>query len=442
MLEERNRWFAGGNAEDSTFIQQSLSRRETYRQFKLKLKRTYPDYYDERYGLTSPDIGKLQSAISSNQLILSFRFVHDSLVLFLLERDALNVHRYENVPSDSLLSGFHKQISKLEPTQGATRILSEILIAPIAKKIAGKSLVIIPDGMLHYLNFEQLTNLNGEYLLFHNEISYAASADLIYRRNPSRSNERYLTAFAPGFAQTDTASGQTMSQQFPDTSLEAISPLLFSVDLAEKISEHQNVISYTGLEASEAQFYASGTSADILFCATHGLINDAQPMLSRLVLYPDKDSTTSTDGLVHTYEIYGAPVAADLVVLTACNTGVGKLRAGEGMLSLAHAFAYNGCPSIVSTRWSVDEAASMEIMEYFLENLESGCSRSGALRQAKIHFYESSPEELRHPYYWAGITLTGDPGKMSTQFSWKVIGLVAAGIFLLGYFIFRVFKNQ
>ncbi|MDF1699313.1 MAG: CHAT domain-containing protein, partial [Saprospiraceae bacterium] len=144
------------------------------------------------------------------------------------------------------------------------------------------------------------------------------------------------------------------------------------------------------------------------------------------------------DGYLHTYEIFGQNLNADLAVLSACNSGNGKLVSGEGVLSMAHAFTHAGCPSILMTKWEVDEKSTAQIIENFYDNLKAGQHKSEALRNAKLDFLANAPLQLQDPYYWAGLVIIGSDeplfgGNWVLRYWW--VGLLIVGI---GYFLYKV----
>jgi CHAT domain-containing protein len=110
---------------------------------------------------------------------------------------------------------------------------------------------------------------------------------------------------------------------------------------------------------------------------------------------------------LNTYEIYNLKLKSDMVVLSGCNTGSGKLQKGEGVMSLARAFLYAGCPSIIMTLWSVEDASSSSIMIEFYKNIKNGYSKDEALRRAKISYLSKADPMKAHPYFWLGYVSIG-----------------------------------
>jgi CHAT domain-containing protein len=138
----------------------------------------------------------------------------------------------------------------------------------------------------------------------------------------------------------------------------------------------------------------------VLHFATHFLSDDRQPLYSRIVLADEE--------VLQTYEIFDAALNAELAVLSACDTGLGKLAKGEGLIGISRAFLYAGVPSLVVSLWSVDDEATARIMERFYELLRSGVSRKQALRQAKLDYLSEAEGPRKDPFYWAPFILSGD----------------------------------
>jgi CHAT domain-containing protein len=138
----------------------------------------------------------------------------------------------------------------------------------------------------------------------------------------------------------------------------------------------------------------------------HTLLNDNAPMHSTLIFSQRKDG--NEDGLLKTYEVYGVPLKAKMVVLSSCNTGTGLLSSGEGILSMARGFIYSGSQSVIMSMWEVEDKSGTEIVKMFYKNLKHGYSKSGALRKARISFLKNADQLHSHPYFWSTLVVYGD----------------------------------
>lgn len=149
-------------------------------------------------------------------------------------------------------------------------------------------------------------------------------------------------------------------------------------------------------------------------------MNATDPMYSRLVLSKDGAGVDAdADGYLHAYEIYELDLRAQLAVLTACETGTGMNEAGEGVRSLGYSFAFAGCPSLITSLWSIDEKVSAEIIERFYAHLADGLPKHEALRKAKLEHLAAASDELALPFYWAGLVLIGDVEPVEMTSTWQ-----------------------
>jgi CHAT domain-containing protein len=169
-----------------------------------------------------------------------------------------------------------------------------------------------------------------------------------------------------------------------------------------------------GAEAREDRVKAEAGKFGVLHLATHGILNDASPMYSQVVLAQSAEDVNE-DGLLEAWEIMNLDLHADLVVLSACETGRGRVGAGEGMIGLTWALFVAGTPAAVVSQWKVESSSTTELMLEFHRNLRAGIkqtrpqvSTAKALQQAALKVLRRS--DYRHPFYWAGFVVVGDGG--------------------------------
>ena len=174
----------------------------------------------------------------------------------------------------------------------------------------------------------------------------------------------------------------------------------------------------------------------------HGLIDDDNPMFSKLIFSSVTD--TSQDRYLNTYEIYNMSLNADLAVLSACNTGTGKYIKGEGIMSMARGFYYAGCPAIVATRWSVYDKSTEEIIRKFYLYLAQGFSKIEALKRARLDFLKTADPFRSHPRFWAAFACIGDPSPVPPYGhpNGTIILIIATMILLLTGIVFSVKRKK
>jgi CHAT domain-containing protein len=276
------------------------------------------------------------------------------------------------------------------------------LIQPAAAQLAGRSrLVIVRDAGLWELPFQALKNGAGRYLLEEFAVSYAPSltalAEMGRARRARPASELALLAFgAPRFGEPSAADDARFAS-LPGAEQELR-------QLARIHGEARSRI-YLGAEAREERLKAEAGTAGIVHLATHGVLDDANPMYSRIVL-AQPEAKSGEDGLLQPWEVMKLDLRADLVVLSACETGRGRIGAGEGLIGLTWAFFVAGAPTTVVSQWKVDAARTSQLMLAFHRRLRmASISKAEALRQAELTLLRNP--QYRHPFYWAGFSILG-----------------------------------
>lgn len=276
-------------------------------------------------------------------------------------------------------------------------VLYKMLLAPLERALQNVAeLTVVPDGALAYLPLEALPSPSGQ-ILTRFRIAYIPSASTItaLRERPQPGPGQALFALAdPAFDKAPTLLAERGFDftRLPNTRAEvaAIQPLFATSKV------------FVGVNAGEGAL----KSTDLLpyryiHFAAHGYFDEETPSRSGIVLTPGENE----DGVLQAHEVMRLRMQADLVTLSACQTGLGKLLAGEGVQSLTRAFFYAGAQSLVVSLWNVNDAATAGLMKDFYRNLTRGLPRHEALRQAKITM--TKDPRWSHPYYWAPFIFTG-----------------------------------
>ena len=174
----------------------------------------------------------------------------------------------------------------------------------------------------------------------------------------------------------------------------------------------------------------------------HGMLNSQYPILSSLAFTESRDSIE--DNFLQAYEISNMKLNADMVVLSACETGYGRFEQGEGVMSLARSFMYAGIPSLVVSLWQVNDASTAKIMQLFYKNISAGMDKAEALRQAKLSYIKGQSGIMTHPAFWAAFVQLGDSSpikiKEKNEYSaivWLSIGIAAVLMFSALIFLRR-----
>jgi len=302
----------------------------------------------------------------------------------------------------------------------AGKKLYQELISPVKDKLVNISkVIVVPDGNLHYLPFEALiiptASSNNRFLTEDLQISYAPSASSLMnlkKRERDLNPSMDFLAFANPMYTFKKIPGKEKKADwiFREFCLEQgfnLSPLQYSGEevkqIAKLIKREKRKI-YTGNEAKEEKVKRILLSDyRIVHFATHGLFDEKAPQRSSIVLTLDEDP--QEDGFFQVREIYNSKLNSDLVVLSACQTGKGKLEKGEGVSGLSRAFLYAGAQAVVVSLWNVNDKATSEFMGYFYKYLIAGKSKDEALQKAKVRMISS---KYNHPFYWAAFVLIGE----------------------------------
>jgi CHAT domain-containing protein len=196
--------------------------------------------------------------------------------------------------------------------------------------------------------------------------------------------------------------------------------------------------SYLFGHAKESVFKKVAGNYRIIHLAMHTYLNDQNPMNSAMIFSQDNDSPE--DGFLYTYEVYGIPMKARMVVLSSCNTGNGILSSGEGILSLARGFLYSGCQSVVMSMWEVDDKSGTEVMKMFYDNLLKGKSKAQALKDARTSYLKNASQLRSHPYFWSSLVVYGENKPVYSKHGMPLIVTCFLGILavsLIVYFLKR-----
>jgi CHAT domain-containing protein len=415
-------------------------------------KTNYPGYYALKYNSSVPSVKEIPSIIGRNNNYLNYVVSDSDMYIFLVNRKNVrmytfkidsvfqgNLHDFRALLSDQSVSANSR--TKFNEYKKEGYDLYRMLIEPLRKSFISDNLIIAPDNLLSYLPFETLLtkvsnddNLNYRdlnYLMNDYNISYAYSVTFMKELDKRENkNVKDLVAFAPVYTRAINTDSLFIGRQ-------GGSGVLY--DLPEARQEAEYVSKLTGgkaylfSHAKESVFKRVAANYSIIHLAMHTYLNDQSPMNSTMIFSQENDPPE--DGLLYTYEVYGIPMNAKMVVLSSCNTGNGILSSGEGILSLARGFLYSGCQSVVMSMWEIDDRSGTEVMKMFYDNLRRGKSKSQALKASRTEYLKSASQLRSHPYFWASLVVYGENKPVYSKHTIPVIlicifGVLAAPIFL------------
>ena len=450
---------------------------------KISLINWVKQHKKDYYQLVSADpvsLDRLQSQLlQPGEAVIEYIVGSERISVFLIARDTLIFHTLslDRQNLNRMLSELSTIFSNRDDQDSAARAriwnanladfsippahrLFRALLKPLQPLLNNYSrLIIIPDDLLYYLPFEMLvsdtTGIQNRYdfsrakfLTRQFDISYVSAVSLLNHAHHGKGDRREtILAFGnPSLPRKLQKTDSINPAVEEDKRTRALSPLPYSED---EVKEIASVLSgfktrvFTGSRATESVYRKSAPRFQVLHFATHFLVNDEAPLYSSIVLAPDKRS--KEDGFLHTYEVFDLPLNADLVVLSACNTALGKLNKGEGLIGVTRGFQYAGVPSAVISLWEVDDQSTNQIMKYFYRNLKKGFNKSRALRLAKVTYLKNADSIHRDPYYWAPYILTGDmtpiqfTGRENRFFTW--LGIVLLLLIIPAALFYRKFVS-
>src|SRR5262245_37683853 len=293
----------------------------------------------------------------------------------------------------------------------AARRLYDLLLKPAQAQLRGKTdLVIAPDACLWELPFQALLSGDDRYVLEKSAVSYAPSLTVLREMAKARGrgaeNSRMgLLAFGNPALGKETMARSALAVR--DESLDPLPDAEAEVKGLGRLYGAARSKIYVRAEAREDRAKREAGEFQVLHFATHGILNNAAPMYSHLVL---AQGDKNEDGLLEAWELMQMDLHADLAVLSACETARGRFGAGEGVIGLTWALFVAGTPATVVSQWKVESASARELMLGFHRNLRAPsrdpAPKAEALRQAALKLMKNP--STSHPFYWAGFVLVGD----------------------------------
>ncbi|MFA6541641.1 MAG: CHAT domain-containing protein, partial [Bacteroidota bacterium] len=296
--------------------------------------------------------------------------------------------------------------------------------------------VIIPDGELFYLPFEALPTKRYssatlpdftaiDYLIRQNEISYSYSAEFYFKmseNSPADNSTSSFIGFAPVFRDS-THNGDLLANRsyVEESGLSDVRSITLDGKKFNELKYSEEEIGaithtfqqhalpareYLHTAATETNFKELSKSYDIVHVATHGFINEKNPKFSAILFSQPLSATADDDGILYVDETFNLDLKAKLVVLSSCESGIGKLVQGEGMIALTRGLFYAGAKNIMFSLWKVSDKQTYLLMDEFYKQMLNGKSYSASLREAKLRLISS--KESAFPSKWSGFVLVGE----------------------------------
>ncbi len=389
----------------------------------------YPKYYQMKYDNKFASVSDIQSTINDNTAMLNYFVGENNIFLFVVTKKGLSVYNSNKIEDfDKNVETFNSVILSYYPEdvkeyqELAFILYDQLLPVNLPKKI--EKLIVIPDGILGTISFEALfyEEYNGElkeyvsfpFLIKKYNICYSYSANLFYsifNQNNSQYTQNRPSKEWFGIAPVFREDNPLVVNYEDITTIEGTETEVNTIQ-GEFKTKKFTAEKLLNKNASETEFKKLDIdNYKIIHIATHGIANSEMPELSAILL--SKNPNTEDNGILYAGEIYNIQLNSDLVVLSACETALGKISKGEGVIGLSRAILYAGSRNMMLSLWKVADKATMQVMIYFYQKLleenndfDEMPEFSTALHNAKMQIIEEG--KYAHPYFWSSFILIGN----------------------------------
>jgi CHAT domain-containing protein len=369
-----------------------------------EIKQNYPDYFKLKVNNEIPSVSTIQNKLNENEVLITY-FIDDSknnntpsIYIFKCNKHKLIVSK-RTLPDNynKIITGFKNGLYFSEPviTHQTSSVLYKLLFPKGLPK--QENLIIIPNARFSIIPFEALI-VKGkqdevEYLLERKSVRYEIASSLMLDNKVNYQPNNQNLFCAP----------ETFSTYYNLSDLPGSKTEIINIENTFK-KENLTYTSLTSTQATEVNFKSALSSTanfNIVHLATHGEVNEEFPDKSRIYLLP----ASNEDGPIYNGELYNLKIPANLITLSACETGLGKMRKGEGLIGLSRALRFAGAQQIIVSFWKVADASTALLMQYFYENaIDKKLPFPEALQKAKITLMKDGYDD---PYYWAPFVLLG-----------------------------------
>lgn len=408
-----------GDDQEKIIRARLLQLNNDYNGFIKGLEDQYPKYYNLKFNEGQIKLADLQQSLDNETAFITHFITDERVYCFYITNERFRIFNVPKVEKfDNYVSGLRNSIkydSKEHFLKASTELYTQLFPARLPSGI--KNLIIVPEGILATIPFEVLIPplqknalVNYEqlpYLIKDYSISYDNSATLFAQRKAEIDNyqgetEDILLVAPVNFQDEYYANMTSNLSDLPGSENE-----INEIKYLFKSKEHDTMV-LTDAQATEINLKSQELHKyKYLHFATHGVVDESRPELSRIFLRPTYNDIE--DGSLYSGEIYNINIHADLVCLSACQTGLGKLSRGEGIIGLSRALLYAGAENLVVSLWTVSDNSTSKLMIDFYNNhlySSSFNTFSGALRKAKLKLI--SDPQFSRPYYWAPFILIGE----------------------------------
>lgn len=447
LFEEKQKGSKKNNLKIKNWEASIIDLNKEAEQVRFNLETEFPDYFHLKYDLSVASVENIQQILNERfddekTAFIEYFLGDRTVYVFLI---SVNDFQIFEIPRDEV---FNNEFVNFKNAQNANPAnlndknslqhytnyiqsayyLCQQLILQIINDNKFNRLLIVPDGQLGFLSFESFISTlpneeeisysisNLDYLIKDYSISYAYSGTL-FLENLKKRNKKAIKTYA-GFAPIFQQNNRPIAAE-RGCHGEQLGTLENSEKSVRLINEFLGGDIYLNEMANKKSFVEKSSDYRLLHLSTHACVDDHDPMFNKVYF---------ADDYLATYELYNLKLNADLIVLSACETGRGELVRGEGIMSLARGFMQAGCPSVITSLWNANDFSTSDIMIAFHKNLKEGQTKDAALRNAKLAYLEKAPSRLSSPYFWATFVGVGNMEAMELEDDWSVGWLAGLAI--------------
>lgn len=400
---------------DITFNQKQIKiLQENINQLTEKISKTEKNY--SKFNATNFDLNQVIANLKEEEQLLKYYVCNATVYAVMLTKNNIEIKKIgDKILIENQIKNYLKKTHNLQSNyKKDAQYLYSVLIPFYLKE----KITIIPDSFLNYLPFETLFNSKTQKYVVNNHLvsyDYSLPMWLLHFENKKLKHNSSLAVFSPFYNQKE---GKKRSD---------FKELKFATMEAEKIASLFDGTLFGKEKATKTNFINQSANFDIFHLSMHSQLFEDDFNKSSLLF--------SNEERLFFSELYGMNIPASMVVLSACDTGNGALKNGEGIMSMSRALTYAGVQSAIVSLWQVPDKETSEIMISFYENLKKGQNKDEALANAKRTFVTNNPMK-NHPFYWAGFIVNGDVSSIVSNNNWMIYSGIAIGFLLLLY-IFR-----
>ena len=418
---------------------------------KQLLEELHPTYFQMRYNWSIPKLKAVKSCLAHDEVLVSYFEGKKFLYAIVISNEETKFIKFDSI--DVIKPLIKKLSSDIYSYQGNTRAennfgstsnrLYQHLIAPI-ETLLKERVIISPSGSLFQVPFSALTISPNEILHFRAEnfllskyaISYSPSVSffLQQRKLEKDINIRNALLVAPTFEDVEKKNDLIVMRS-------SLGKLIYNTKEVEMVSTLVNNDLLLGKNATKSAVSKKIQNQDLIHFSTHAKSNDDIPDKSFIAFYTENESFSKDTSRLYFDELSKLHLSSKMIVLSACETGLGQVFEGEGAMSLANACFYSGAQSVIASLWSVQDRSSFDIITSFYKHLDDGLPKDKAMQMAKLDYLKINTGEWNNPYFWAGFTVIGNSDSIRFEKDISVtLWILSLLILLFTLFVFIRFK--